>query len=111
MIEAMDRGVDAFIPEASIVRLYSAIWRRYEAGYRQDAVRLFRELLPVIAFTNQEIRLSIAFFKRLLVKKEIFRTSAMRLEGFVWDAHSLRVADELIEHLAALEARPIYSVP
>jgi 4-hydroxy-tetrahydrodipicolinate synthase len=110
MIEAMDRGVDAFIPEASIVRLYSAIWRTYESGRRDHAIRLFRELLPVIAFTHQEIRLSIAFYKRWLVRKGIFRTAAMRLEGFAWDSHSLRIADELIEHLAALEARPIYSV-
>lgn len=103
MIEAMDRGVDAFIPEASIVALYSEIWRVYQAGRRDDAVRRFRELLPVIAFTNQEIRLSIAFFKRWLVKKGIFRTANMRLEGFAWDAYNLRIADELLEHLAGLE--------
>ena len=81
MIEAMDRGVDALIPEASMVAVYSTIWDLHHAGRREEAVRLFRQLLPVVAFTNQEIRLCIAFFKRLLVRKGIFSGETMRLVG------------------------------
>ena len=105
MIEALDRGVDAMIPEASMVRVYAAIYRAYAAGRRDQAMEIFRELLPVIAFTNQEIRLSIAFFKRLLVRKGIFRTEAMRWPGFQWDAYNRRIADELIDRYLALEER------
>ncbi len=105
MIEALDRGVDAMIPEASMVRVYAAIYRAYASGRRERAIEIFRGLLPVIAFTNQEIRLSIAFFKRLLVRKGIFGTEAMRWPGFQWDAHNRRIADELIDRYLALEER------
>lgn len=96
MIEALDRGVDAFIPETSMVRIYTAIWRSHRDGRRDEALRLFRQLIPVLAFSNQELRLSIAFFKRLLVKKGIFASGAMRLQGFEWDSFNQRIADELI---------------
>lgn len=105
MIEALDRGVDAMIPEASMVRVYAAIYRAYAAGRRDRAKEIFRALLPVIAFTNQEIRLSIAFFKRLLVRKGIFGSEAMRWPGFQWDAYNQRIADELIDLYLALEER------
>jgi 4-hydroxy-tetrahydrodipicolinate synthase len=105
MIEAMDRGVDALIPEASMVAVYSSIWDLHHAGPREEAVKLFRELLPVVAFTNQEIRLCIAFFKRLLVRKGIFRGETMRLAGFEWDGQSRRIADELIAYYLELETR------
>lgn len=105
MIEALDRGVDAFIPETSMVTIYAAIWRYHHAGRRAEAIRLFRELIPVLAFTNQELRISIAFFKRLLLRKGIFTTDAMRLSGFVWDRYNERIAEELIEWYLELEAR------
>lgn len=91
------------IPEASMVRVYQAIRGRYLRGDRQGAVELFHRLLPVLAFTNQEIRTSIAFFKRLLVRKGVFRSMEMRWPGFRWDAYNERIADELIEQYLAIE--------
>jgi 4-hydroxy-tetrahydrodipicolinate synthase len=104
MIEALDRGVDAMIPECSMVAVYDAVFRLHQAGARDEAVRLFRALLPVLAFSNQEIRTSIAFFKRLLVRKGIFAGGQMRGEPFAWDEFNARIADELIEHYLDLEA-------
>jgi 4-hydroxy-tetrahydrodipicolinate synthase len=103
MIEAFDRGVDALVPESSMVAVYSAICRAHASGDRPEAIRLFRQLVPVLTFTNQEIGLSIAFFKRLLVKKCIFRTAVMRQPWAGWDEFNLRIADELIELYLALE--------
>jgi len=105
MIEALDRGVDAFIPETSMVRIYDAIWRHHRAGRRAEAVREFRDLIPVLAFTNQELRLSIAFFKRLLLRKRIFATETMRLPGFAWDEFNERIAEELMDVYLQLESR------
>ncbi len=105
MIEALDRGVDAMVPESSMVRVYAAIDRAYRRSERARAVELFRSLLPILAFTNQEIKLSIAFFKRLLVRKGIFRAAVLRVRGFQWDRYNERIADELIEHYLALESR------
>jgi 4-hydroxy-tetrahydrodipicolinate synthase len=104
MIEALDRCVDALIPESSMVRVYDAIYRAHVAGHRDEAVRLFRQLLPVVAYTNQEIVTSIAFFKRLLCRKGIFQTESLRWQGFQWDRFNSRIADELISHYLAIEA-------
>jgi dihydrodipicolinate synthase/N-acetylneuraminate lyase len=105
MIEAMDRGVDAMIPEASMVRVYAAIHHLHAAGDRRKAAGVFRDLLPVLAFANQEIRVSIAFFKALLVRKRIFRFETMRWPGFRWDAYNRRTAEELIDLYLDLEER------
>ena len=104
MIEAMDRGVDALIPEASMVRVYEAIWLLHHSGNRAAAVDLFRRFVPILTFTNQEIRLSIAFFKRLLARKGLFTRADMRVSGFAWDEYNLRIADELIDYALDLES-------
>lgn len=103
-IEALDRGVDAMIPESSMIRVYHAIDRLYLSGQRDQAVRLFRSLLPILAYTNQELATSIAFFKRLLVRKGVFSSEAMRIPGFSWDSYNVRIADELIELYLQLES-------
>jgi 4-hydroxy-tetrahydrodipicolinate synthase len=104
MIEAMDRGVDGLIPEASMVRVYNAIWRLHEEGWRREAVEVFRRFVPILTFSNQEIHLSIAFFKKLLVRKGIFKGERMRAGPFKWDAYNLRIADELIDYYLNLES-------
>lgn len=102
MIEALDRGVDAMMPESSMLPVYTAIYRRYAEGRRDDALALFRRLAPVLAFSNQEIGLSIAFFKRLLARKGVFATGRMR-SPFAWDPFQVRIADELIDYYLELE--------
>jgi dihydrodipicolinate synthase/N-acetylneuraminate lyase len=105
MIEALDRGVDALMPECSVLPVYVRIARLHGAGERETARDLFRELLPVLAYTNQEIRTSIAFFKELLVRKGIFRTAVLWGTPFAWDQYNRRIAEELIELYLALEGR------
>jgi dihydrodipicolinate synthase/N-acetylneuraminate lyase len=102
MIEALDRSVDAIIPESSMIRVYRAIYENHKSGNRDLAIHIFRELLPILSFTNQELNISIAFFKRLLVRKGIFKYPTMRFE-FNWDSYNLRIADELISHYLKLE--------
>lgn len=96
-IEALDRGVDAMIPESSMLRVYKRIQRCYERGERDAVTMLFHRLLPILAFTNQDVGNSILFFKYLLVRKGIFRTTRMRCPEPGWVRYSLRVAEELIE--------------
>jgi 4-hydroxy-tetrahydrodipicolinate synthase len=104
MIEALDRHVDALIPECSMIRVYREVVRRHRTGDRAGAARLFRALLPVLAFTNQEISTSIAFFKRLLTRKGIFRTHVQRLPTAGWDEISECIAAELVELYLQLES-------
>lgn len=111
MIEALDRGVDAMVPESSMVRVYQSILRCYEQERRDISRRILNELLPILSFTNQELLTSIAFFKRLLVRKQIFSSERMRMPGFEWDVYNLRIADELIEAYLQLEADVAVEAP
>lgn len=104
MIEALDRGVDALVPEASMVRAYKHILELHRAGRRAEATDWFHRLLPALAFSNQEINTSIAFFKRLLKSKGVFQSERMRAAGFQWDEYNSRIADERIESYLQLES-------
>ena len=103
MIEALDRGVDAMIPECSMARVWSAIDRNYRSGRRQEAIRIFNRVQPVVGFTHQDLSVAIAFGKRLLVRKGIIATERTRLGDFQWDRYNGRVADELIDYYLDLE--------
>ena len=103
MIEALDRGVDAMVPESSMIKVYAKIYQLYANGNRQNALELFKKLQPVLCYSNQDLGTSIAFFKRLLVRKGIFKSDFMRLPGFTWDEFNSRVADELIDLYLELE--------
>ncbi len=104
LIEALDRGVDAMIPECALIQVYAAIYRAYSSGDRAAAVRLFRELVPVLVFSNQELYHSIAFFKRMLAHRKLIKNATMRSPGYSWDRYNSRVADELIDYYLALES-------
>lgn len=103
MIEALDRGVDAMVPESSMVRIYRAVIDLHSRGRRNEARELFRALLPILSFSNQEIATSVAFFKRLLVRKKIFASAHQRMPMPAWDAISERRANELIDEYLQIE--------
>jgi len=107
-IEALDRGIDAMIPESSMISVYAAILKKYREGKRDEAINLFRQLLPVLTYTNQEIAVSISFFIRLLVRRGIFQHETMRFPGFTWDVHNSRIADELIQLYLELEQKLVW---
>jgi 4-hydroxy-tetrahydrodipicolinate synthase len=93
------------IPESALIRAFAAIYRAYSGGNRGEAVRLFRELAPVLVFSNQELYHSIAFFKRLMVRKGLLKTATMRAPGYTWDRFNAQVADEVIDYYLSFEAR------
>lgn len=103
MIEALDRGVHAFMP-TGMHRIYTEIHRRYASGDRDAARELFERLLPVLAFSNQRLDVSIRFFKRLLHAQGVYATDRVRTEGAKFDRHNERIADELIEKVREIEA-------
>jgi dihydrodipicolinate synthase/N-acetylneuraminate lyase len=103
MIEGLDRGVHAFMPTA-LHSVYVRIYRLYLSGDREGARALFTRLLPVLAFANQHLDLSIHFFKRLLHAQEIYPTANVRPPTFRFDQAHLRIAEELIALACALES-------
>lgn len=106
MIEGLDRGVHAFMP-TGMHPIYTAIYRRYMEGDRDGARALFEELLPVLAFSNQHLDISIHFFKRLLHAQGVYATHGVRSPKVRFDAVHERVANGLIQRVIALEERLI----
>jgi 4-hydroxy-tetrahydrodipicolinate synthase len=102
MIDALDRGVDAIMPTA-MHRAYVRIHRLYQRGDRAGAMASFERLLPVLAFANQHLDISIHFFKRLLYAQGIFRTSLVREPILPFDEIHERHAGRLIELAMELE--------
>ena len=104
MIEALDRGVHAFMP-TGMHRIYAEIYRRYAANDRDGAHVLFDRVLPVLAFSNQRLDISIAFFKHLLHAQNIYETSRCRPPVRDLDAAQMRIADELIARIREIDAQ------
>jgi 4-hydroxy-tetrahydrodipicolinate synthase len=101
MIEALDRGVHTLMP-TGMHNIYTRIYRLYTAGDRAGAQALFYRLLPVLAFSNQHLDISIHFFKRLLHRQSIYRTAKVRPPILPFDVAHTRIADELIDTVIEL---------
>ena len=93
MIEGLDRGLHAFMP-TGLHWTYSHIFKLYQEGRRTEARSLFNELLPVLAFSNQHLDISIHFFKRLL-----------HAQGFYATARGARADPDLRRHPRANRIR------
>lgn len=95
-IEALDRGVHAFMP-TGMHEIYTSIYSLYQKGRRDEAIRLFEKIVPVLAFSNQHLDISIHFFKRLLYKQGVFSTPRVREPILPFDEYHKRIADNLID--------------
>lgn len=104
MIEALDRGVHAFMP-TGMHRIYTEIYRRYTNDDRDGARALFDQVLPVLAFSNQRLDISIAFFKQLLHAQNVYETSRCRPPVPDLDAAQKRIAAELIARVDEIDAQ------
>jgi dihydrodipicolinate synthase/N-acetylneuraminate lyase len=102
MIEGLKRGVHAFMP-TGIHKTYCTIYRYFKAGEVAKAEQLFYQLLPVLAFSNQHLDISIHFFKRLLHRQGIYETASVRAALLLFDPIHEEIADRLIERVIALE--------
>jgi 4-hydroxy-tetrahydrodipicolinate synthase len=101
LIEGLDRGVNAFMP-TGMHEIYVRIYTLYHRGDREAAKQLFYRLLPVLAFTNQDLDISIHFLKQLLFEQGIYATSRVRQPVMHFDAHHERITSELIDHVRRL---------
>ena len=101
LIDGLDRGVDIFMP-TGLHELYVAILHLYRTNRRDEAIGLFRRLLPVLTFSNQHLEVSIWFFKRLLFRQGLYPTDSVRCSGRFWDEFNRQRADELIDEVIAL---------
>lgn len=102
MIEGLKRGVHAFMP-TGMHYIYVNIYRLYEVGNHDEAENLFLQLLPVLAFSNQHLDISIHFFKRLLYKQGIYPTPNVREPILPFDTLHQQIADKLIKKVIEIE--------
>ena len=98
MIEALNRGVHAFIP-STMETLYNRIYKLFIENKIKEARNLFTKILPVLSFTHQHIDISIKFSKMLRVKEGIFRTSLCRSPINNFDKYQVEEANLHIENI------------
>ena len=102
MIEALDRGVDVFMPTA-MTRSYRAIFDAHRRGDRHAASAVFQKILPVLAFSHQHLDISIQFYKRLFVELGIFSTVHVRKACLPYDSFHQSYGRELIRYLKEMD--------
>jgi 4-hydroxy-tetrahydrodipicolinate synthase len=77
MLDGLARGLDAFIP-SGLLPAYVRIFDLWQQGDRDAARSLFERCLPIITFANQDIRISIAFWKQVRRMQGLFATELAR---------------------------------
>ena len=92
MIEGLKRGVHAFMP-TGMHRIYTEIYRLWKSGKETEAEQLFQKILPILAFSNQHLDISIHFFKRLLFRQGIYPTDLVREPVLPFDSVHREIAD------------------
>lgn len=102
MIEGLQRGVHAFMP-TGMPYIYTQIYQYYISGNYEEAEQLFSEILPVLAFSNQYLDISIQFFKRLLFNQNLYKTSYVRQPTLSYDEIFEQRAIDLINKVISLE--------
>lgn len=108
MIEGLKRGVHAFMP-TGMHWIYTQIFRAFQQGKISEASTLFNDILPILAFSNQHLDISIHFFKRLLWKQGIYSTPLVREPSIPFDEIHRKTADELIQRAIEIENKIKYT--
>ena len=104
MTDALARGVHAFMG-TELEAVYVAIVRHWRAGRREAARELFEAALPVLAFANQHVDVSIRFLKMLRRANGIFATDVCRERVRPLDAVQMEEARRLLPRAPGLIAR------
>jgi 4-hydroxy-tetrahydrodipicolinate synthase len=104
MPEGLKRGIHAFMP-TGMHWIYTKIFKDFHEGNVHEATALFNEILPILAFSNQHLDISIHFFKRLLWKQGIYPTPNVRQPILPFDELQHEIADGLIQKIIEIEDR------
>ena len=102
MIEALNRGVHAFIPSTMEI-IYNKIYKLFTENKIEASRELFNQILPILSFTHQHIDIAIKFSKLLRVQEGIFETSTCRPPIKNFDSFQLEEAFILINQVETLQ--------
>ena len=101
IIDAWDRGAHA-MANTGLHEIYCKIYELYKNGMRDKAILLYEKLQPILAFSNQNIDISIHFFKHLLHRQGIYKTPNVRQPIIDYDKYFRRIGDEMIDKAMAI---------
>lgn len=101
-IEGYDRGVCGYMP-SGLYELFANINKLYFEKDRESAVRLFRDVLPILQFNRTGT--NHLFHKVYLKKIGIFRDAVMRQDRFKFDEYHRKYIDWFVDYAIALTAR------
>jgi 4-hydroxy-tetrahydrodipicolinate synthase len=101
LIDAWDRGVHAMAC-TGLNEPFCKIHKLYTQGYREEAVKLYEKMQPIIAFAHQHIDVSIYFYKNLLYRQGIYKTPRVRQSALDYDTYFQRIGGEMIEKALVL---------
>ena len=110
MLDALRRGVHAFIP-TGMEHGYCEVVRRYKAGDEAGAAALFDRLALILGFSNQHVHVSIRFFKLMRQRQKLFATADCRAAtaGAPLDAFQLAEAERMLAMAEQIEAEVVLS--
>lgn len=103
VIELLDRGVHSYLITYT-VDVYQRIWTLYRAGRRNDAVELYRRLLPCLTFMATHQKIQWRFTKALLHAAGVFATTRVRSNIPELDPVETRLIAELSRYAVELSA-------
>jgi dihydrodipicolinate synthase/N-acetylneuraminate lyase len=87
------------MPGCDLGPAFRAIDRLARAGQAGDAEKLYRRILPLLAYEAQSLELIVLGAKRLLVRQRLFSSGAMRAPARDLDEEECRTFDALFERL------------
>lgn len=96
--EELDRGALGIMTGFVYPELLVELQRRYDAGDREGAARLFYRMVPLARFEFQP-GLGVALRKEILVRRGAIRSAAIRHPGAVPDARTLEHLDMILAYL------------
>ena len=102
MLEGLKRGVHAFMP-TGMHYCYTEIYTLFKQGKIKESEELFRKIVPILAFSNQHLDISIHFFKRLLHKQGVYKTANVREPILNFDSIHQEIAEVHIKSIIELE--------
>ncbi|MFV2062511.1 MAG: dihydrodipicolinate synthase family protein [Chloroflexota bacterium] len=101
-LEQVERGAVGCMPGCDLGPALLAIDRSVRRGDHQQALRSYRDILPLLAFETQSLELLLLSAKRHLYRSGIFTTETMRAPARQLDTRESATLDDLLDELAKL---------